>query len=131
MSNCVRYYTDKEGCLVYKMNQGAIHTITIYVEAEAAPNNYVPVDLSGQDEIRIDFKKVLSQPDRVIFSKDLNDGITISGDDNNIVNITINQEDTEGCCMNLIGTLSIKKGIYREDLLNIKLNIYPITNNNL
>lgn len=131
MSNCVRYNTDKDGCLVYEMNQGSAHTITIYAEAEVAPNSYVPVDLSGQDEIRIDFKKVLSQSGRVIFSKDLTDGITVSGNDNNIINITINQEDTEGCCMNLIGTLSIKKGDYREDLMNIKLDIYPITNNNL
>lgn len=127
-NKCVTLYTDKEGCLVYSMNQGAKHNIQILAEIEVAKDIYLPIDLSGQDSIEINFKKQLSQSGRAIISKSLGNGIEIDSNDKSIMIITLDKEDTEGCCMNLIGTLSIIKGEYREDLLNIKLDIHPITN---
>lgn len=128
-NQCVTAYYDEAGCLIQPMFQGAKIVLSILCEVEASPDQYIPIDLTEQDAIEIIFKKRLSLQDRPIISKSLGNGIEIDPENNALMHITIDRDDTTACCFNLVGTLSLKLGDWREDIMNIRLLINPITNN--
>jgi hypothetical protein len=77
-----------------EIKRGETYNIVLTFTEDADPTP-LPIDLSIYDNIKADFREGPAEYSTLVFSKELGDGITISGDDDNILTISISSADTE------------------------------------
>jgi len=91
MSNCANVPADDIGCIEYSVHQYQNKDIVFVFKQEdpGSPGSFIPIDLTGYDNLKIQFRQKSTRVGKLWKEYDLNSGLVIGGAGSNILTLTL------------------------------------------
>jgi hypothetical protein len=119
--------SDKLGTLNINLNQGDNKSVSLVFKDKDVLGVLTPIDLTQYSSIKMDIKKRVNVNESPFISWSIGDGLTISGDNNEILNFEFAQEFYASQLTQWVYDLKFIKAAKVSHMINGVININLVT----